>query len=98
MSDESLDENVLNSLDENDAVFMVSMTGIFAQNNLKILESCQAYKALITTSRKEEYKTAFDDVYNIAKGDYTNLKSVRGKYGIVYLFDVLYDVYLKMYR
>lgn len=98
MSDDSLDEAVLSSLENNDVVFMVSMTGIFATNNLKILESCRAYKALITTSRNEEYKKVFDDVYNLAYGDYSNLKSVRGKYGIVYLFDVLYDVYLKMYK
>lgn len=97
MTDTKFSAKEILACTENDSVFMVSTMGNFARNNLKIMENCTAYKGLITTSHDPDFKKCFTDIYYLTKKDYSNIKSVQGKYGTVYLFDILYNVYLKKY-
>lgn len=97
MTDSNFDQETLLSLGSDDAVFMVSTMGNFARSNLSVLSRCHAYKALITTSHDESLVSTFDDIYYLTKDDYSNTKSVRGKFGTLYVLDILYNVYLKKY-
>ncbi len=97
MTERNFNGAELAALKETDAVFMVSVMGNFASSNLDVLTDCHAYKALITTSRNPDFKGRFSDIYYLTREDYSNVKSARGKYGIFYLMDVLFDVYLKKY-
>ncbi|OOM75302.1 putative DNA-binding transcriptional regulator [Clostridium puniceum] len=97
MTDTNYNVEVLTSLQETDLIFLVSTMGNVAKANLKILPLCKAQKLLITTCREKSFEKSFDDIYYLTKEDYTNIKSVQGKYGLAYLFDILYNVYLKKY-
>lgn len=98
MTDTNFSEEILCSLEKQDCLFMVSTTGNFARTKLDTLKQCHTYKAIITTSHDPQFETVFDDVYYLSKDDYSNEKTVRGKFGVLYLFDLLYNVYLKTYR
>lgn len=97
MTDTNMKVDVLESLTAQDAVFMISPTGNFARSTLSLLSSCKAYKAILTASHDDAFDHVFKDVYYLTRNDYTNIKSVRGKFGTIYVFDLLYYVYLKTY-
>ncbi len=97
MTENRFSEKELLACTDQDMVFMVSTMGNFARKNLQIMADCRAYKALLTTSHDPRFEECFTDIYYLTRQDYSNIKSVQGKYGTVYFFDILYHVYLKKY-
>ena len=97
MTDTHMDIEYLENLEQDDFVVMVSATGNFARANEELMKRIKAYKMLLTTSRKKEIELVYDKVYHLSANDYSDIKSVYSKYGMEYLFDVLYSRYLRKY-
>lgn len=97
ITDTTLDENLLNSLDGDDLAFMVSATGSYAHSMTERMRSIKAYKIFLTTSRDKAIEEPYDKVYHLSAKDYSDVKSVYSKYGLEYFFDVLYSTYVRKY-
>lgn len=97
MTDTTMDEDFLSQLSPEDYLMTVSATGNFARAMHTKLSSVQAYKVLLTVSRKQEIEESYDMVYHLSAKDYSDVKSVYGKYGLEYFFDVLYSAYVRKY-
>lgn len=96
ISDMYTDKSFINSLDERDVVITISSTGTFASALGDYLSECNAYKILVTVNRDKELGTFYDKVYHLSAEDRSNQgRSVYGKYGISYMFDVIYSAYLR---
>lgn len=97
MSDQNLNIDQLHALNENDFLVTVSASGMFAELISPVLDSVKAHKLLITASRAPSFLTFYDEIFYLSEKDYTNVKSIYGKYGLMFLFDLLYSVYIRNY-
>lgn len=97
MSNNNVDEDFLMSLNENDCLIVVSTSGQFANEITELIDNIDSYKALITTSKKVKFIEEYDNVYYLSDQDHSNEKSIQGKYGLIYLFDMLYHTYYSKY-
>lgn len=97
VSDTYVDNELLQNLNEHDYLVTVSATGQFAMAAKEIVESTKAYKVLITVNRSKELEQSYDKVYHLSAKDHSMEKSVYGKYGIDYMLDILFSIYVKKY-
>lgn len=88
---------ILNTLNETDCIFVVSMMGNYARSSTELLSSVKCSKYLLTTSKDESLCNHFDEIYYLSLEDYSNVKSIQGKFGGMYFFDNLYNVYVNLY-
>lgn len=95
--EDDLQYSFLKKLDKDSFVMVFSAKGIYASNMNEFIRTIPAYKALITSSYREDFKDTYDEIYYLSRDDYTNLKSVYSEYGINFFFDVLYSTYLRKY-
>jgi len=91
------DNTLITKLDERDYIMTISATGTFADASKDFISQCSAYKALVTVNRDPGFQDWYDKVYHLSVNDLSEGKSVYGKYGINYMFDVIYSVYVKKY-
>ncbi|SFU88275.1 transcriptional regulator, RpiR family [Clostridium sp. DSM 8431] len=99
ISDVYTDKSLISSLDERDVLFVISSTGTFAKASRDFIEKNKAEKILITVNRDEEFKEWYDKIYHLSSKDRSkDGRSVYGKYGISYMFDIIYSAYLRKYR
>lgn len=96
ISDANVDY-VIDSLTEQDYLITVSATGHFAKEVKAVVEKSKAYNVLITANRSQELKKPYHKVYHLSAKDYAMQKSVYGKYGISYMLDILFSIYVKKY-
>lgn len=97
MTELSYNESELLAMGSDDYVMAVSATGCFAEKLLPTLMNVKAKKALVTASRRADICGPFDSVYHLSAKDYSDRKSMHGKYGLAFMFDMIYDVYFKKY-
>lgn len=95
--EDDLQYSFLKKLDKDSFVIVISAKGIYAANMDEIIRSIPAYKALVTSSYRDDIEDGYDEVYHLSRDDYTNLKSVYSEYGICFFFDILYSTYLRKY-
>jgi len=62
-----------------------------------IVKNSKAYKFLITLNRDKTFLEYYDRVFHLSVNDLSMEKSVYGKYGIDYMFDVVYSTYIQKY-
>jgi len=91
------DNTLITKLNKRDYIMTLSTTGIFADASRELITQCNAYKALITVNRDSRFLNWYDKVYHLSVNDLSDGKSVYGKYGINYMFDVIYSVYVQKY-
>lgn len=98
ISEAYTDNTLITRLDENDYLFTVSITGIFARTALEYIQPCRALKILVTVSRDSVFEEYFDKIYHLSAIDRSKeSKSVYGKYGINYMLDIIYSAYIRRY-
>lgn len=98
ISDMYTDKALISSLDERDMLFVISASGTFAKASRDYVENSKAKKILVTVNRSKEFKDWYDKIYHLSATDRSDDgRSVYGKYGITYMFDVIYSAYLRKY-
>ncbi|TDW25083.1 RpiR family transcriptional regulator [Breznakia blatticola] len=97
MSDTNIDEQSLLELSENDYLMVVSTSGQFAKELKDLIVNVKAHKTLITTAREKEFSNTYHEVLFLSDYDHSNEKSIAGKYGLNYFFDMLYHAYYTKY-
>ena len=95
--EDALQMSLLKKLDKDCLVMMISAKGIYASHQDEVMKTISAHKVLVTSSRKQDICSTYDEVYHLSRDDYTNLKSVYSEYGICFFFDILYSTYLRKY-
>lgn len=94
---------LLKSLDENDTIITISVTGNYAFASLIDIEKTKANKVLITLNKADEFKNVYDKIIylnqNSASANFiqTGTKNVYTIYGITYLFDLMLNKYYEKY-
>ena len=97
VSDMYTDNELLESLDEKDSLITVSSSGRLAYAAKDIIKNSKAYKFLVTVNRDTTFQEYYDRVFHLSADDLSMEKSVYGKYGIDYMFDVVYSTYIQKY-
>jgi len=98
ISDSYTENSLLSKLDQRDYLIVLSSTGVFAKACEDYIKPVKAYKALVTVNRDECFKSQYDKVYHLSAQDRSqNGNLVYGKYGINYMFDVIYATYVNKY-
>ncbi len=90
--------DLIRTLDGRDILMTISATGTLAYAARDYISNCEAYKVLVTVNRDESFKKWYDKVYHLSAMDRTaEGRSVYGKYGISYMFDIIYSAYVRKY-
>lgn len=98
ISDAYTDNELVNSMEESDLLITLSASGTFAYAARDYVEHCKAQKLLFTVNRDPVFKKYYDHVYHLSAQDRSNEShSVYGRYGMSYMFDILYSQYLRKY-
>jgi DNA-binding MurR/RpiR family transcriptional regulator len=97
ISETFTDNTLLNKMTNNDYLMTFSMTGTFANASRDLVKSCQAFKTLVTVSRKPEFMEVYDKVYHLSASDRSSMADIYGKYGVNYMLDVIISSYLRKY-
>lgn len=97
LSERKVHDEFITDMQQNDLLVTVSASGNFAASVHEIIKTIKANKLLITTSRSPEITENYDEVFYLGSKDYTHVKSVCGKYGLMYFFDLLYSTYIQKY-
>lgn len=94
---------LLNSLNENDTLITLSVTGNYALASLKDIEKTRANKVLITLNRSDEFKNVYDKIIylnqNSASASFiqTGVKNSYTIYGLTYFLDLVANMYYEKY-
>ncbi|MFV0255543.1 MAG: MurR/RpiR family transcriptional regulator [Erysipelotrichaceae bacterium] len=97
MSDNYFNVDNLLKLKEDDLLMVISTSGYYAKSILNLTENIKATKVLITASRDKAFVNQYNKIYFLSDYDHTSEKSIVGKYGLNYFFDVLYHEYYSKY-
>ncbi|ETA80406.1 MurR/RpiR family transcriptional regulator [Youngiibacter fragilis] len=97
ISEAYTDNTLLSMLNEKDYLITISASGKFADASEEIVKRCCAYKSLVTLNRDPKYNDWYDKVYHLSAKDRSKGKSVYGRYGIDYMFDVVFSHYIRKY-
>lgn len=97
ISDSDGDESVLKTLDPCDVVIVISASGNFADAAGIELSECPARRVLVTLNRDAELAASYDVVYHLSRREYRRVRTVYSEYGIRYFFDLLYNMYFRLY-
>lgn len=94
ISDVYKENRIVDGLDKDSLVIVVSTSGTFAKEASDWIESLSSYKVLITANRNEEISNLYHRTYQLSQSNIENdLSGVYGKYAIVYLFDLIAENY-----
>lgn len=94
ISDVYEDNNLLNNVDEETLVIVVSASGTFASEADKWIQSLSSYKVLITGNQNLNFQQTYQKIYLLSQQHIDNdYSGVYGKYGITYLFDLIAESY-----
>lgn len=94
---------LLNSLNENDTLITLSVTGNYALASLKDIVKTRANKVLITLNRSDEFKNVYDKIIylnqNSASASFiqTDVKNSYTLYGLTYFLDLVVSMYYEKY-
>lgn len=80
-------------------IFVVSVSGVFAEQVYNIMDEIKGQKILITANRNEEFTNPYHEVIYLSEKDVnSDSLGALGKYGITYLFDLISEHYIYKYR
>ena len=87
------DEAMFASLGPSDVVLVISATGNYAQVSRQQIEQTGALRVLVTFNRDQHLAEPYEVVLYLSDEDLGRSRSVYAKYGVNYLFDLLYNRY-----
>ncbi|MCD4962554.1 MurR/RpiR family transcriptional regulator [Enterococcus casseliflavus] len=91
-------ENI-KSLSEESLIIVVSASGKFAEIANDWLNHLKGKKVLITAYRNQSFFEQYHHVFYISKNSFSSdYLGIYGKYGIVYIFDLIFSSYLSKYK
>lgn len=90
-------EKSLESLSPSDLIIVISASGNYARAAQSQLSQSLACRVLITTNRDPKLQEFFDAVLYLSSEDHYGKRTVYAKYGINYLFDLIYNRYFEMF-
>lgn len=90
-------EKSLESLSPSDLIIVISASGNYARAAQSQLSQSLACRVLITTNRDPRLQEFFDAVLHLSSEDHYGKRTVYAKYGINYLFDLIYNRYYEMF-
>lgn len=80
-------------------IFVVSVSGVFANAINESIGEISGKKILISASRDEKLNEVYDQIIYISKKDVREDNfGLLGKYGITYLFDLISEQYIYKYK
>ncbi len=94
---------LLNSLNENDTLITLSMTGNYALATLSDIEQTKANKVLITLNHSDIFEDVYDKIIYFGEGDSSKdyiqdgLRDAYTIYGFNYFFDLVLNKYFEKY-
>jgi DNA-binding MurR/RpiR family transcriptional regulator len=91
------DNPVIENLNENDMLVVVSVAGFFASVSFDMVSSLVTHKVLITTIHKDLYERTYDEVWYLSSSDQNQSRSVYTIYAIKYYLESIYATYIKKY-
>lgn len=98
ISDAYTENTLITKLDHRDYLITISITGTFANACRDYISQNTAYKALVTVNRDDKFRKQYDRVYHLSAIDRIHEgRTVYGKYGISYMFDIIYSLYVRKY-
>lgn len=90
-------ENSLASLGPSDLVIVISASGNYARAARSELARSAAWRVLVTTNHDCELQEFFDAVLHLSPDGHYGERTVYAKYGINYLFDLIYNRYFEKF-
>lgn len=90
-------ENSLENLGPSDLVIVLSASGNYARAARNQLSRCAACRVLVTVGRDHGLQGFFDAVLHLSPDDHYGERTVYAKYGINYLFDLVYNRYFEKF-
>lgn len=90
-------ENSLASLGPSDLVIVISASGNYARAARSELARSAACRVLVTTNHDCELQEFFDAVLHLSPDGHYGERTVYAKYGINYLFDLIYNRYFEKF-
>lgn len=80
-------------------IIVVSISGIFAQEVLHIVDNIKGKKIFVTVNRDKDFSYPYDEIIYLSDRDMKFDKlGLFGKYGISYLFDLIAVHYIYKYK
>lgn len=87
------DNKLLDSLNENDLLIIISISGGFAARINEFVESFKCKKTFLTAVNKKEFNDKYDLVLNISSEELPQTKTVYHMFAIEYCLDIIYNEY-----
>lgn len=95
--------DLLKSLDENDTIITLSVTGNYALASLSDIEKTKANKVLITLNKSDEFKNVYDKIIYLNQHSasvnfiQSGTKNAYTIYGLTYFLDLMLNKYYEKY-
>ena len=96
--------DLLKSLNENDTIITLSVTGNYALASLSDIEKTRANKVLITLNKSDEFKNVYDKIIYLNQNSpsvnfiQTGTKNAYTIYGLTYFLDLMLNKYYEKYH
>lgn len=91
------DNPVLENLNQDDMLVVLSVAGFFANVSFDMVNSLDTHKVLITTIHKELYEKYYNEVWYLSSSDLSQSRSVYTIYAVKYYLESIYATYIKKY-
>lgn len=89
---------IVKDLDSHSLIITVSASGKFAEIANSWIKEMYGEKLLITANRDPLFTPIYDEIFHISQASFSNdYLGIYGKYGIVYIFDLISASYLYQY-
>lgn len=97
LTDSADPEEVIDRMEEDDLLLVISITGFFAAHHGASIRACKAKTALVTTSTEATLLKVFTHVYHL--GPYTGMRyrSPYSSYGVEFFCELLYMRYSALF-
>lgn len=90
-------ESSLESMGPSDLIIVISASGNYARAARSQLSKSAACRVLVTANRDHDMHDFFDAVLQLSPDNYYGRRTVYAKYGITYLFDLVYNRYFEKF-
>lgn len=93
ISDISPKQPIIQEINEDDYIITLSVSGVFAQNIIKINNKSKCMNDLITVNRIDDFSGYFTHVYYMSHLDHSTSPDIYRAYGLRYFLDIIQNHY-----
>ncbi len=89
---------ILKSLNKNDLLITISVTGNFAKATNDMVKKCKAKKIIVTLNHDNLFRESYEEIVYLSEADKSHEGvNVYTVYGVNYFLDILFDCYYQEY-